>query len=628
MTASWSSDRDRLLVVGGSGLLDHGRVGVAATRVPERGAPALFRAGQDAPVRVMPLPDLPEGVVAVGEALAGRLRLSETGGDPWALFVGQAAPAAFATVEPMTDGVFKTLAEELSRATDVAGQVLWVADADSTWLSVDGAPMLVREVTDAEGRALTGLVEITGQTELLMFSPGNRTGVDIVVLADCSGSMSIDDVGRSPMGGIKRSEALRNALQRMLAARRRVAGRVSRIALVKFTHESAGVFPRAGGMAEMDADAPPAVFEEFESAVNQLIPQKAATDIGQALHAASELLHRHGVPGNDQLIVLVSDGAHWQPKGEDATGELVAATDDPISLMDELHRAAKIRLHAIGISDRQSFDVWWRANYGSQQQNITLIPNHDLLGALMNVGGGDAARIGGVDVLEEYFGGLGAGVSRRVGRPASPRTPALQPEMREALSRLNQIDVRLRQEIERLADEIRGVYSLCAEASQRRKVGKVFRPSNRHTDLVELGQPVLSRRDFVSWISSVYKVFHENLDSRLQNGGPYPVDGVDEVLGRGSEFARLFALRNDEMHDMPKGDTRSWAGDFYARWTGRFALTPDDAGSWAKLQHGALQTILDALRKAEALINRAPEANEAPPAEEEDEVQLVGWTIS
>ena len=148
----------------------------------------------------------------------------------------------------------------------------------------------------------------------------------------------------------------------------------------------------------------------------------------RALHFAAELLHRQGIPGNDRLIVSVSDGADWKPKGEEATGEAVRATSDPIALMEELHNSIDVNLHAVGISDEQIFMTWWNQHHArvEGQPHISMVPNHALIQQLVQVGGGDPTRTCGIDVLRDYFVELGQGITHRVGRPAQPCLAALQ----------------------------------------------------------------------------------------------------------------------------------------------------------------------------------------------------------
>jgi Mg-chelatase subunit ChlD len=119
-------------------------------------------------------------------------------------------------------------------------------------------------------------------------------------------------------------------------------------------------------MAEVDGASPSELIQDFREAIGLLRAEEAGTIIGQALHYAAELLHKHGHPGNERLIVLISDGADWQPKEDKTTGEMHGGLEDPVSLMIHLHENLGIRLHAIGISNRAIFDPWFRENHPRQ----------------------------------------------------------------------------------------------------------------------------------------------------------------------------------------------------------------------------------------------------------------------
>ncbi|WP_432838529.1 vWA domain-containing protein [Dactylosporangium sp. CA-092794] len=230
------------------------------------------------------------------------------------------------------------------------------------------------------------------------------------------------------MTHLTRQAALQQALFDLLRVRLQVAGRISRIALLGFTTETTAQFPPRGGMAQLDASSPPEVIEQFRSGVATL-QADGGTDIPNALHAAADLLHRHGHPKNERLIVLVSDGANWQPAGERGTGDLRRGTEEPVSLMAHLYRNMNIRLHAIGISTREMFHRCY-----PDVHDPSVVPNHDLLTELLQVGGGDPTRIGGRDVLMEYFSGVGTGVVHRVTTPLMPRPVAdLDSEARRML---------------------------------------------------------------------------------------------------------------------------------------------------------------------------------------------------
>jgi hypothetical protein len=97
----------------------------------------------------------------------------------------------------------------------------------------------------------------------------------------------------------------------------------------------------------------------------------------------------------------------------------VQTVKEPVSLMAHLHRALGIRLHAIGISTPD-----WYQQAGGDMSKRPLVPDHGLLEELVKVGGGDPTTVGGLDVLSDYFAGLGGGIVHRVGErlgdPAQP----------------------------------------------------------------------------------------------------------------------------------------------------------------------------------------------------------------
>ncbi|WP_405012183.1 vWA domain-containing protein [Kitasatospora sp. NBC_01539] len=431
--ALMTSHSHRLRTVPVGGPLYGQRIGVAPAGLPPGtgpdGLPALLGlagAGESfqAAVRLVPVAEVPPGVLAVNAALAAELDLTGDGPEPpWRLDAVPVVPAARIRLEAPTEAPLETALRDVSDA-GLPGRLVWVppGGAGDLWLDVGGLPYRIQQLDTGTGGPV--LAEIGTGTEAELFAPGARTGVDIVVLADCSGSMGVDDIpaagetgglrglfGRGARAPVQRRDAaLRDALQHLLAMRLQISGRVSRLALVAFTHTTRQVFPRGGGMAELDAGSV-ATADEFRMAVSLLRPENAGTDIGNALHEAANLLYRHGRPGNEKLIVLVSDGAHWAPRGDQGLGEVVYAAQEPVSLMEHLHRDTGVRLHALGISTPQLYRQWL---HRGGQDGFGLEPNHTLLEQLVRVGGGGAAAVGGFDVLAEYFTGLGAGIAQRV----------------------------------------------------------------------------------------------------------------------------------------------------------------------------------------------------------------------
>ncbi|QKW33314.1 VWA domain-containing protein [Actinomadura sp. NAK00032] len=435
----------RALLDSGSGRLvlvpDGGPIGLDMVGVPmSLGAGhALLTVENEttgrAAVRLSPLPQVPDGALAVGRGLAANLGV-DAGEKRWRLDAAEPVDAARLRVELLTEDSIDAVVSGLA-AAGLPGRVLWHGTGDETYLWVDDVPYRVRAI-DTGGRTDV-VARITERTELELFAAGVRSGVDIVILADCSGSMGVDDIerygeGAAPAGSfggrlpgrpaahggrISRTQALRQALYDLLEVRLKVNGRVSQVALVDFTERTAARFPRDGGMVELDGSSPPELINEFRAAIAVLAAQDGrGTDIGNALHEAANLLYYSGRPDNEKLIVLVSDGAHWTPRGDQGTGEVVRASEEPVSLMAHLHANTGIRLHAIGISTPELYRRWAAAN--GYALNPVLNPNHDLLEQLVAVGGGDPTAIGGLDVLAAYFSGLGAGITRTVRLDRAP----------------------------------------------------------------------------------------------------------------------------------------------------------------------------------------------------------------
>ncbi|SNT54182.1 von Willebrand factor type A domain-containing protein [Actinomadura meyerae] len=448
----------RALLDSGSGRLvlvpDGGPIGLDMVGVPMSvgAGHALLTVENEtvgrAAVRLSPLPQVPDGVLAVGRGLAANLGV-DAGQKRWRLDAAQPVDAARLRVELLTEDSIDAVVSGLA-AAGLPGRVLWHGTGDESYLWVDDVPYRVRAI-DTGGRTDV-VARITERTEVELFAAGVRSGVDIVILADCSGSMGVDDIerygegapppgrfagrlpGRAPAGHggrISRTQALRQALYDLLEVRLKVNGRVSQVALVDFTERTSARFPRDGGMVELDGSSPPELINEFRAAIAVLSAQDGrGTDIGNALHEAANLLYYSGRPDNEKLIVLVSDGAHWTPRGDQGTGEVVRASEEPVSLMAHLHANTGIRLHAIGISTPELYRHWTMAN--GFAFNPVLNPNHDLLEQLVAVGGGDPTTIGGLDVLAAYFSGLGAGITRTVRLDRAPARRSGGPLPQEA----------------------------------------------------------------------------------------------------------------------------------------------------------------------------------------------------
>jgi Mg-chelatase subunit ChlD len=387
-----------------------------------RDIPCLMtvRSGSDTihtAVHGVPIPEVPVKFLAIGADLAAEwdadLELAQ-----WTL---DRADPVFVSQLTLEVPVERDLAEEasgLARA-GLADELLWIpADGSELSLTVGDLPYRVRSI-DVGGR--TGVIgQITKNTRMEVYAPAMRAGVDIVILADCSGSMGLDDL---PAGGGRRSraapgerwmtrmDALKQSLGDLLSVRLQMSGRISRLALVEFNHRTRQLFPPGGGMAQLDGSSPQHDIDAFSRSVKQLRPS-GLTNIGNALYEAANLLQQHGHVGNEKLIVLASDGADWTPEGEEGSGEVLEAVSEPVSLMMHLHEDVGIRLHAIGISTPELYRR--RGYHPANAVTKGMVPDHQLLRELVKVGGGDPSAIGGLNVLEEFFSGLGTGLTHTI----------------------------------------------------------------------------------------------------------------------------------------------------------------------------------------------------------------------
>lgn len=621
---SWTSQIARLVCATSPGLVDGNLVAISSVDASQQSAGFLSRGSgigeEQRAVRIVPVPQLPTRTVAISEALADDLGLRGDG-TRWQLTEQPVARASAMVLESMTEGSLRELADLLAQAPDLSGQVCWLADdGGQAWLQPQGTPFRVRSATGPGGQPLRGLVQVVPETRLDLIAPGNRTGVDIVILADCSGSMSWNDIERRGdfrLGGssdryVTRMQALKGALEEMIDIRAHTAGRVSRVALVKFTNEARTVFPANGGMAELNGMNDPHALSEFRQAVGLLQHQDAGTDIGRALHFAAELLYRQGVPDNDRLIVLVSDGADWTQKSDDTTGEAVAAVSDPISLMEELERSLSIRLHAIGISDEGSFFPWWdihhRRRHGDPHPSI--IPNHRLLARLVEVGGGDPRRVGGMEVLQEYFAGLGEGVTRHIGQPARSAPRSMQTALETLTEPVRSEDQTLARRRSDLADRARQLRSACVKLSKRCGAKPFYRKADDDfTDkLMRLGRTVGNEDDFRVWVNDLSQVFEESLESRLREEAPprpYDIPSVIQIV-RDGRLNQIRVLRNDAGHVHLSSKDEQYIGQIYMRFADRKFIDHDDGRRWTQVQVGLLEDLVGVLDEVREAFEKVP----------------------
>lgn len=591
---------------------------------------------QNLAVRVFPVAEVAEQTLLIGENLATSLDLFPVERARWQLelanFDYQAAREI--VLEVTVEQPLEQIVEQLNRSDELGGRLLWFsADsfANSNFLEINGKPYKIREINPTPAGRNT-IVEINEQTNLKVFSPGYAAGIDIVILADCSGSMGVADLTdtadampsnhfwqSSNNRELKRDEALRRSLKKLLETRLRTTGRMSRIALVAFTDNTELRFPRKGGMMEFDDTTSESVINDFRDAINLLRAEPGGTDIGKALHFAAELIYKHGRPGNDRLVVLISDGADWKPKGQEATGEIVEALQDPISLMEHLHKEMKIHLHAIGISTREIYMRHYNRTSTGLAPNVSLVPNHELLERLVLVGGGDPSQTGNMDVLQDYLSGLGAGVTRHLKSPRAVSLPKLSNFEISFLKNLENPQMRMQttaevqNELLALKREVKELFKDCNEHTKNTIHRWLFGNTIEQVDLFDiyLVEEVQNRENFKLFIDNVYKSFFESLDSKIKNGkieaDPPVISAVTNKIHQRLRLIRDF--RNSCDHDKDSALNEDAAGDsrqkarsdkkrlveHYQNLIGVSVLEENNRNGWSRLQRAIIGFLRDSL---------------------------------
>jgi len=587
---------DSILVTAvGDAWLDAGRVAVSSSSSVPPGPGFLclegHRGQQNVAVRIERDAAIPPEVVLVSESVLRQA--AYTPDAPWRLLSIKAGKATHLRLEAVQEDRPDVMWRDVHNDETLLGRILSESAARATTpLRLGEREFVVRSLEPADESVL----EIGPATEIELFLPGSRTGLDVVVLADTSGSMEVDDLPRLAessrwSGGAseyeERIDALRQALFSMLDMRLRISGRESRMALLRFASNVTQVFPRSEGMAVVDADSPPETIQELRDAIHGLTPS-GATDLPEAILRGVEVLDQFGKVGNDQLIVLVSDGKSWLPKGSEFTGEVVVSKDDPVSLVEHLHKSRKVRFHAVGISNRELYDAWCRRT--RRDYHESLAPDHPLLQEIVRVGGGDPSAIGGVDVLVDYFSGLGSGLRRWVGPPStSERGFRLGEEAllaaRAARSRPRG-DTRT-QDTERLANAIDRLNRICRQTMGRR-IG-VWVPFENQVGVLDMNAflgAINGEADLLFPVKQLFQIMTEDGPGRRTKAGQSPPDELQPAYTAFTDFIknRLNPLRHYLVHDKtndPK--TVEGASRVYQHYLQQPALDRTDAGSCMKL---------------------------------------------
>ena len=328
--------------------------------------------------------------------------------------------------------------------------------------------------------------------------------------------------------------------------------------------------------------------------------------------------------------MLVSDGKTWAPKAADATGEVVFAVDDAVSLMSHLHRRRNVRIHALGISNDALYDAWLRRGH---RDGNGLRPDHPLLERLVEVGGGDPTRIGGIDVLEGYFSGLGAGMTRHVGNPAQAAAARHLAYSTLALLQQSTADnsvKRCRSAMRRLQDGMLELNDYARRLAGRELGSWVPFDKTDQIDLYfskeELLIPVRSQYEFEAFLLRLHQVIVEQGPGRRKAKGAARPNILHEIYECFREFVDLLnPMRQVYAHDKSSGsadDQRDLDACVKAlqHYLHVIRIDPNDVAHWSELRLLLLEDAANSTDRALAVARRLAEqlgaANTAPPPEE------------
>jgi Mg-chelatase subunit ChlD len=247
-------------------------------------------------------------------------------------------------------------------------------------------------------------------TQIKLFIPHRKSGVDMVVVVDGSGSMGIEDF---VYDGRRRSrvEGVKTALELLFQVKLVSGSRVSSIAAIVFGKNAKMLYPLEVEMQKLTDENQLGKIRESIRLINDAGLAKIGVDrngtvISNALKLASDLLDLYAQENNEKMIILLSDGADWHEDIKDKSiGEVVPTSHDPAILADSMHADSDIRIHTVAISDKATF-LHYFPNEGGQ---VGSVPNEDLLRKIAIVTDGVFIPSPSADKLSQIFEELGVG---------------------------------------------------------------------------------------------------------------------------------------------------------------------------------------------------------------------------
>jgi len=227
------------------------------------------------------------------------------------------------------------------------------------------------------------IFSISEHTDINLFVPHHKGGIDMVIVVDASNSMDIRDYVDSKRGRITRMQGARQALETLFSQRLASGSRVSRFALVGFGQTVRVIYPSD---QESMIEISPSEIANMRRALPNLTRQvdRVGTNVAEAMDIAANLLYKNARDDNEKIIVLLSDGANWVAQKE--TGfqiEVKVGSDDPVMFADNLYDEGEIRIHTVAISDEENVKRYAEKHYQDDmsrpREGRVWVPNPEIL---------------------------------------------------------------------------------------------------------------------------------------------------------------------------------------------------------------------------------------------------------
>jgi hypothetical protein len=261
------------------------------------------------------------------------------------------------------------------------------------------------------------LLLLDEHTTIQLLVPHGKSGVDMVILVDASGSMDVKDYVGPDHRPHKRLDGVLAALETLIQRRLVVGSRISRLAIVVFAGNAVMLYPGHFAMEEMNKlEKLPEIRQQLKRRLNpsglrQLKVDRGHTNISEALSYAASLLDYCFLEGNEKILVLLSDGADWVESADDTRyDEMVTTTKDPAVMADNLYYNSNIRIHTVAISDEHAYRLYIDPDYGKPSSNVpNNAPNVPLLRKIALLTDGIFFKSPDATVLNALFDEIGRG---------------------------------------------------------------------------------------------------------------------------------------------------------------------------------------------------------------------------